>query len=53
MGDGGDDENNLDEESNDEDWFFNVYLRSYNSKLICAMKKTKRNRNSHLFLLHY
>ena len=32
MGDGGDDENNLDEVSNDEDWFFSVYLKKENLK---------------------
>ena len=32
MGDGGDDENNLDEESNDEDWFFSVYFKKENLK---------------------
>ena len=45
MGDGGDDENHLDEVSNDEDWFFRVYFKKRKfkevtiQKLICAMKK--------------
>jgi len=51
MGDGGDDENNLDEESNDEDWFFNVYLRSYNSKInLCYEKEIETHICSYCIL---